>query len=104
MLKKLLVLTMLVGIASTTTLAQFAPGVRGHQERQKERIAQGMRNGKVSPSEAIKLEQEQARIHQDKRAARSDGQMTKAERTNIRQEQHQANRDIYQYKHNYNRR
>lgn len=103
MLKRLLFATISMGVITSAVLAQDTkpmPRITSHQQHQQERIAQGMKKGKLTPEEAIQLEKEEQQIHQNKKAAKADGTITKQERTTIRQEEHQTNRDIYHAKHN----
>jgi hypothetical protein len=96
-------------IAATTMMVIFAagsalagandPGVKASQHRQHDRIGQGVRSGEITPSEAKSLRQEQRAICTEERAYKSDGVLTRAERRDLRQDQKQVSRHIYNQKH-----
>ena len=76
------------------------PVIKERQLNQRARIRQGVRSGELKKGEAAKLRQEQRDIKFDKKMAKSDGKVTKAERRHITKEQNKASRDIYRLKHN----
>ncbi|HVK56249.1 MAG TPA: hypothetical protein VM532_14630 [Burkholderiales bacterium] len=96
-------------IAATTMMIVFTvgpalagtndPGVNVRQHRQHDRIGQGVRSGELTRSEAQSLRQEQRAIRTEERAYKSDGVLTRAERRDLRQDQKQASRNIYNQKH-----
>jgi hypothetical protein len=69
------------------------------EQRQQERIGQGVQSGELTAKETQRLEKEQAKIEADRQKAREDGKLTKKERTKLHQEQDRASRHIYQQKH-----
>jgi uncharacterized membrane protein YebE (DUF533 family) len=71
---------------------------KGKNERH--RIAQGVKSGELTKSETKNLVQGQKEIHQDVKAAKADGVVTKDERKEIKQDQRQESRKIYRKKHN----
>jgi Skp family chaperone for outer membrane proteins len=75
------------------------PGVNAHQHRQQHRIQQGARSGELTRAETRELRTEQKEIRQMERNYKSDGQLTKQERVDLRQEQNAAGRNIYAEKH-----
>jgi hypothetical protein len=75
------------------------PGVNQRQQHQSQRIKQGVRSGELTRRETGKLAEEQRDVRQLERAYKSDGELTRAERTDLHHEQNQASRDIYQQKH-----
>jgi|SRR5690242_6639417 polyisoprenoid-binding protein YceI len=81
-------------------MAQTAtPGVDARQERQQQRIDQGIASGELNKREAGRLEREQGRIEADKEAAKADGVVTKQERAKLNREQNRASRHIAREKH-----
>ena len=86
--------------AGTPAATPKTPVVRERQINQHARIRQGVRSGELTRGEAAKLRSEQRDIRQDKKMAKSDGQVTPAERRHIAREQNKASRDISRLKHN----
>ena len=80
------------------------PGVNRHQLNQHERIQQGVRSGELTHSEAKNLRSEQQSIRQEERQYKSDGVLTRAERKDLHQDQRAASKDIYNEKHDAERR
>ena len=76
------------------------PVITRHQIHQKARIHQGVRTGKLTRAEAMKLRHEQRAIHREKKIAKADGKVTHAERAKIRHDQRHASKDIHRLKHN----
>ena len=72
------------------------------RDNQQQRIANGIRSGQMSPSEASKAEAHEQNInHQvatDRQA--NGGKLTPAEKKNINQKQNNASKQIYNDKHN----
>ncbi|OGI42143.1 MAG: hypothetical protein A2V92_06890 [Candidatus Muproteobacteria bacterium RBG_16_65_31] len=75
------------------------PGVNDRQTRQQERIGQGVRSGELTKEEAKDLAAEQRAIRKEERAYKSDGKLTGEERKDLHQDQNAASKDIYQGKH-----
>ncbi|MEO6188458.1 MAG: hypothetical protein ABIO82_00620 [Ginsengibacter sp.] len=64
------------------------------------RIAQGVKSGELTKHETKTLVHQQKEIRQDKKLAKADGQITHAERKQIKREEKIASRNIYRKKHN----
>lgn len=75
------------------------PGVNQRQHSQQHRIQQGVKSGELTKDEAKGLRVEQRSIRQEERQYKSDGILTKAERTDLRQDLNAASRTIYNEKH-----
>ena len=75
-------------------------GITHTERNQKDRVAQGIRTGELTNSEAHTLQGQQDVIRADKRAAMADGVVTTAERRKIKHEQARAGRAIHNKKHN----
>ena len=72
------------------------------EQRQQDRIANGIQSGQLTPHEATKLERQQQHIvNQEKRdMARHNGHLTAREQRQLNREQNRASRNIYAKKHN----
>lgn len=94
------VAVMLAGLASVVHADGVRdPGVNARQERQEDRIRQGVRSGELTRRETRRLVETQRDIRQLERAYKSDGRLTRAERRDLHREQNQASRQIYRQKH-----
>jgi len=80
------------------------PGVNARQADQRERIQQGIRSGELTRGEARQLGAEQRTIRQEERQYKSDGVLTRAERKDLQQDLNVASKDIYNEKHDAERR
>lgn len=103
---KLSVAAVIAGLALVTP-ASAKPGqraVRRHeaarQARQHERIKEGVKSGELSKPEAQELRKEQREIRQEKQAAKADGKIDKTEAKEIQKDQNAASKEIYEKKHN----
>jgi hypothetical protein len=72
------------------------------RENQQDRIAQGIKSGKLTAGETAKLENQQKGINQQVAADRkaNGGKLTTAEKKQVNHEQNQASKNIYHKKHN----
>lgn len=85
---------------SQAAMAQApTPSHNARQANERARIRQGVASGQLTPTEAARMRARQATIHQEKKAARADGVVTRDERQDIRQDQRQASRAIHRQKH-----
>ena len=75
------------------------PRVNQHQSNQRDRIAQGVRSGELTRGETRQLAQEQRAIRQKERLYKSDGVLTRDERKDLHLDQKAASKDIYNEKH-----
>jgi len=102
MKKKLFSATLIIAFLGITTAvsAQTAtPNVTKRQANQQARIAQGVNSGELTPKETGHLEAREAKIQQDKKAAKADGTVTHAERAKLHREENHTSRAIYRQKH-----
>jgi hypothetical protein len=102
--KVIVALFFMLGLASamfaqTGTPGVKTPGINERQKDQQERIGQGVKSGELTAKETARLERQQHRIQRDKRQAKADGTVTKAERAEIRARQNNASRNIAHQKH-----
>jgi hypothetical protein len=102
-----------VAQTTTSTTAGAGPGVvdPGHprvnqvnrrEARQQARIANGVKNGSLSPKETSHLEKREANVQarEQKDMAAHNGHLTKAEQRGINRQQNRISRTIHQDKHN----
>jgi Skp family chaperone for outer membrane proteins len=95
----------LIGIALSSLLASSAfAGTRDHrvnhrQHKQHARIAQGVKSGELTKSEAKDLRGDQRELRQEEKAYKADGQLTKAERKDLHEDLNENSKEIYQEKH-----
>lgn len=75
------------------------PGVNQRQQNQVARTAQGVRSGELTRPEAQEVREERRDIRELERDYKSDGTLTKDERQDLHQQLNQSNRDIYEEKH-----
>ncbi len=75
------------------------PGIDKRQERQQQRIDQGVKSGELTQREAARLERHQERIGKMEEKAKADGMVTAKERARIQHQQNQESRRIYHQKH-----
>ncbi|HXM61574.1 MAG TPA: hypothetical protein VN950_12035 [Terriglobales bacterium] len=100
-------------IAQTTTTSGAGPGVvdpghprvnqvNGRETNQQNRIANGVKNGSLTPKETSNLEKREASVqNREKRdMAAHNGHLTKAEQNGINRQQNRISRGIYRDKHN----
>ena len=83
-----------IGFSQTKT-----PGVAKRQANQQERIGGGVKNGELTAKETEHLEAREAKIQSDKKAAKSDGVVTKKERAKLQKKENHTSRAIYRQKH-----
>ena len=92
-------------VAAALTLALAAPALAAEvdrrEERQQDRIAQGVRSGELTPRETARLERKEARIDRQIKTERAanGGKLTPAERRQVNREQDRMSRRIYRQKH-----
>jgi len=77
-----------------------SPVVDARQERQQQRIQQGVDSGQLTAKEFNRLEREQGRIARAEARMKSDGNLTGKERVRLHNMQDRASRHIYRAKHN----
>jgi hypothetical protein len=100
-------------IAQTATPSGAGPGVvdpghprvnqvNGRETRQQNRIANGVKNGSLTPKETSNLEKREANVEkrEQKDMAEHNGHLTKAEQKGINRQQNRISKSIYKDKHN----
>ncbi len=99
-------------IAQTTTTSGAGAGVvdpghprvnqvNGREANQQSRIANGVKNGSLSPKQTSNLENREASVqNREKRdMAAHNGHLTKAEQNGINRQQNRISKSIYKDKH-----
>jgi hypothetical protein len=77
--------------------------INRRQHEQRERIGEGIENGRLSPREAARLEREQYRFNREEARLRQGG-LTRRERERLEDQQDRMSRQIYREKHDHDRR
>jgi Spy/CpxP family protein refolding chaperone len=80
------------------------PGVNARQHAQKDRMRHGARSGMLTREEAQALRQEGRDIRQLEREYKSDGALSREERRALHHELRERSRNIYEEKHDGERR
>jgi hypothetical protein len=97
-MKNILLAVLLSGALGVTSFAQ----VNQRFADQQDRIAAGIRNGRLSANEAGNLEYRERNIHREVRWDRShdNGHLTSADRLRVANQQNRLSRSIYRDRHN----
>ena len=76
--------------------------VNGRETNQQNRIANGVKNGSLTPQETSNLERREANVQkrEQKDMAEHNGHLTKAEQNGINRQQNRISKSIYKDKHN----
>ncbi len=108
---------MLVGAASAQTPAQTQDNTAGagvvdpnhprvnevnaREQNQQDRIANGVKNDKLTPGQTAHLENREAKTQNQEKTdmAAHNGHLTKAEQNKLNREQNKTSRQIYKDKH-----
>jgi hypothetical protein len=82
--------------------ASAPPGrwIDPRQQRQEDRIRQGLASGQLTPGEARRLQNEPARIRGTEGRMRADGNLRPQERARLNAMQPRSSQDMYQQRHN----
>jgi len=98
--------TEIVTLALATLLSGAAlaagdqtPNLDKREQRQQQRIAQGVSSGQLTPRETARLEGREAKLNADEARAKSDGKVTPKERARLQREANRDSRHIYRQKH-----
>jgi hypothetical protein len=75
--------------------------VNGREQNQQDRIANGVKNGSLTPGQAAHLENREQHIENQEKAdmAAHNGHLTKREQRQLNREQNRTSRQIYKDKH-----
>lgn len=96
-----LVVTAVLGLAATSTFAQTTstPRIDNRQDRQEQRIDNGVASGQLNQREAARLDRGQERVQKMENRAAADGKMTRGERVVIEKAQDNQSRRIARQRH-----
>jgi uncharacterized membrane protein YebE (DUF533 family) len=76
------------------------PGIDAREQRQQNRVANGLKSGSLTPGEAARVERDEAKIRRDEARAKADGVVTSRERARLNRELNHTSREIRRDKHN----
>lgn len=96
----LVMVAMLAVSASFAAADPHMPRVEKREARQQMRIEQGLRSGQLTPREAARLENGQARVDRAENRVERDGHVSWRERERLSRMQDRQSRHIYRFKHN----
>jgi hypothetical protein len=96
-----MIVKMVVVVSALSSLAK-AGEVDRREERQQDRIGQGVQSGQLTPGETAHLEKQEQRIDNQVKAERAanGGHLTGPERRQVNRELNRESRRIYAAKHN----
>lgn len=101
-MKKLILTATLVGVFASfgTAMAQDTT-IHERKVEQQQRIANGVKNGTLSPEETARLENKQANLNKEIRHDRkvNGGNLTNKEKVRINNQQNRLSKGIYAKKH-----
>ena len=80
------------------------PGINHRQDKQGERIRQGVRSGELTRAEAKDLREDRRDIRKEERAYKSDGHLSKVERRDLHHDMNDLSKDIHSAKHDADKR
>jgi len=98
-IKALTLAVAMIAITSATFAQTKTPEINKRQRNQQERIARGIDSGQLNAKETARLENREAKIQADKKAAKADGVVTKKEKTKLSREENRTSKAIYNQKH-----
>ncbi|HET9131573.1 MAG TPA: hypothetical protein VFO86_11525 [Terriglobia bacterium] len=75
------------------------PAIDRREHNQQERIRQGIKSGELTRREAVRLEEQEAKIRVNEKFAKADGKITPAERERLEKELNRTSQNIYEQKH-----
>lgn len=100
MFTRAFLISLITAAVAVPVYAQTAtPGIDARQERQQQRIDQGVASGELNQREAGRLERQQDRIQGMENKAKADGVVTKQERRQLNRSQDRTGRHIAKEKH-----
>ena len=90
-----------LAIASVLFISNLSFGqINKRQQKQDNRVDQGVKSGEITKKEKAQIEMKQAKIQHMENQAHADGKVTKKEKAAITKEQNEANRQINRKKTN----
>ena len=100
-MKRFIVMLLAGGLLTVPAAFSQDKGViNNRQARQQKRIAEGVKDGSLTPAETAKLERKEAAIRREERRDRKDGGgLTPREKAKITRQQNRVSKQIYREKH-----
>jgi hypothetical protein len=100
-MKRFAITTMMTAALMLPTIKADAL-IHARRENQQDRIAQGVKNGSLTPAETARLETREKNLNKTIRADRAgnNGKLTTKEKMQINNRQNRISRSIYRDKHN----
>lgn len=95
----ILLATLVIVAGQASAERPHDPGVNTRQHRQGHRVEQGVRSGELTRDEARGLREQRRAIRQEERTYKADGQLTREERKDLHQDLNDLSKDIYNEKH-----
>ena len=93
-------MTITIALLVTISSASFAASINERQQKQRDRIANGIQSGELTRVEAKKLTKQQHKIAAKEARFKSDGVLTRKERSKLQHNLNKASKNIYRKKHN----
>lgn len=93
---------MLLGLAGATFAEEPEGRVARRQERQQQRIGNGVANGSLTAGETAHIEGQESRLNKEVRTDRraNGGTLTNQEKAQVNRQQNRLSREIHADKHN----
>jgi len=99
---KRIVLTLAMGAMLAGGALAQDPTIQQRKENQQDRIANGVKNGSLTPHETANLENKEAHLNKEIRQDRKQngGNLTNKEKAQVNRQQNRLSKNIYKDKHN----
>jgi hypothetical protein len=93
---------LLLGTAATSFADEKEGKIAERKENQQQRIANGVKNGSLTPGETAKIEKQESKLNKEIRSDRkaNGGNLTNNEKKQVNQQQNKLSKEIYKDKHN----
>ncbi len=101
-MKKMILTIAAAGLLlGVTGIASADEKIHGRKENQQDRIANGVKNGSLTPRETAHLEHREANLNKEIRTERKQngGNLTNNEKAQVNRQQNRISRSIYRQKH-----
>jgi hypothetical protein len=101
-MKNFLMMTAVAGmLIGATGIASADEKIHDRKENQQDRIANGVKNGSLTPRETAHLEHREAKLNHEIRTERKQngGNLTNNEKAQVNRQQNRLSRSIYRQKH-----
>src|SRR5215467_15758596 len=85
----------LAAVIGLGSMALAQDQIDKREQRQQNRVANGIKNGSISSGEAARIERGEARVQRDEARAKADGTVTPRERARLNRELNHTNREIH---------